>query len=416
MEQTYRSVVDDIYDLQRFRGTLSLDPVQELMAELGHPEHDVPAVHVAGTNGKGSTATMLARVLEESGYRTGLFTSPHLVDFRERIQVDSTCITQEQVVDRYQRVADADVDASFFECMTAMALDHFAEEDVDVAVVETGMGGRLDATNIVEPVLSVVTNVAREHTTVLGETPEQIAYEIAGIIGDAPVVSGATGGPGAVVRGVAEEADAPLHTVDDYVDVETGGMELALEVDDTRIETGLVGRYQADNIDTVLSAIDALPLDVPDTAVRDALTGITIPGRMEPVAREPLTLLDGAHNPAAVDRLPRTLDALDRERTVAVVSTMAVQEYGELLSTIEQMADTVILSEAEIDRAADPADLAACIDAVDCEVVRSIPAALAAARDIAEPDDTVLVTGSLYFVGDVKNELGHGPGFIGDGT
>ncbi|MFB6294443.1 MAG: folylpolyglutamate synthase/dihydrofolate synthase family protein, partial [Candidatus Nanohaloarchaea archaeon] len=259
MEQAYRSVVDSIYDLQRFRGSLSLDPVEDLMGELGHPEGEVPVVHVAGTNGKGSTATMLARVLEAAGYRTGLFTSPHLVDFRERIQVDGEHIPQEQVVERYRAVAEADVDASFFEAMTAMALDHFAQQDVDIAVVETGMGGRLDATNVVDPLLSVVTNVAREHTTVLGETPEQIAYEIAGVVKEAPVVSGATGRPGEVVAAVAAENGAPLHPVNDRVAVvDDDRMALTVAVDGRQVETGLVGRYQVDNIDTVLAAVDTL--------------------------------------------------------------------------------------------------------------------------------------------------------------
>ncbi|MFB6294444.1 MAG: glutamate ligase domain-containing protein, partial [Candidatus Nanohaloarchaea archaeon] len=154
---------------------------------------------------------------------------------------------------------------------------------------------------------------------------------------------------------------------------------------------------------------------VSDQAVYTALSDAAVPGRMEPVSHDPLVLLDGAHNPAAVDRLPQTLDALDRERTIAVVSTMADKEYGKMLSTIETFADAVILSEAEIDRAADPDELAACIDAVDCEVVLSIPDALSTAHGIADEDDAVQVTGSLYFVGDVKKELASAPDVSGDG-
>ncbi|MDY6769093.1 MAG: bifunctional folylpolyglutamate synthase/dihydrofolate synthase, partial [Candidatus Nanohaloarchaea archaeon] len=147
MAQRYQHVVEEIYRLKRFRGSLSLEPVQELMTGLDHPEHAFPAVHVAGTNGKGSTATMIARVLEAAGYTTGLYTSPHLVDVTERIQVDGDPIDEAAVVDSYHRIADIDVEASFFEAMTGIAFDHFREQDVDVAVVETGMGGRLDATN-----------------------------------------------------------------------------------------------------------------------------------------------------------------------------------------------------------------------------------------------------------------------------
>ncbi|MDY6766273.1 MAG: cyanophycin synthetase, partial [Candidatus Nanohaloarchaea archaeon] len=283
---------------------------------------------------------------------------------------------------------------------------------VDVAVVETGMGGRLDATNIVDPMLSVITNVAREHTTVLGETPEQIAYEIAGIIDTAPVVSGATGEPSDVIDAVAEAAEVPVNEVPGRASiVHDDRQALTLAIDGTPVETGLLGRYQVDNVDTVLEAVETIPLPVPDAAVRDALGGVQIPGRMEPVADAPLVLLDGAHNPAAVDRLPATLDRIDCDTVVAVVSIMADKEYGEMLSTIDGFADDIILSEAGIDRAADPADLAAALDA-EPVVESSIPAALRAAADTAAPRDAVLVTGSLYFVGDVKETIEQRPEII----
>ncbi len=259
-----------------------------------------------------------------------------------------------------------------------------------------------------EPELSVVTNVAREHTKWLGETPEQIAHEIGGIIREGtPAVSGAGGDPAAVIEAIAEKEDAPLTQVEQRaIPVDDGSRTLTLDWDGTRIDTDLLGRYQLDNINAVLTAVDAMERPVGDEAVRSALEEVRLPGRMEAVSSEPLVLLDGAHNPAAVRRLPATLSHLDGGKTIAVVSIMADKNYDEMLSTVESFADLVILSEAGIDRAADPEELASCIENVDREVVPSIPDALDTAFEVAAPDDTVLVTGSLYFVGDVKKVTG----------
>ncbi|MFB6167118.1 MAG: folylpolyglutamate synthase/dihydrofolate synthase family protein, partial [Candidatus Nanohaloarchaea archaeon] len=200
----YDEVVDRIYDLEKFRGDIALDPIRKAVARMGDPQEDFASVHVAGTNGKGSTATILASVLQEAGYTTGLFTSPHLVDFRERMRVDGEKITKDEVVERFSSVESTDVELSFFEAMTAMAFDHFSREDVDVAVVETGMGGEVDATNVIQPEASVITNVAREHTKWLGESREEIAGKLAGVVKEGtPVVSGAEGDARKVIREAA---------------------------------------------------------------------------------------------------------------------------------------------------------------------------------------------------------------------
>lgn len=409
MESRYSEVVDEIYELEKFRGKISLEPIQQLSSELGDPQEEFEAVHVAGTNGKGSTATMLAAALEAAGYRTGLFTSPHLTDFRERIQINGENISARAVIDHYRRIADTDVDISFFECMTAIAFQHFAQEEVDIAVIETGMGGRVDATNVVEPEVSVITNVAKEHTRWLGETPEQIAYEIAGIIEEnVPVVSGVDGSPGEVVEAVADERGADLVPVEDRV-TPLSAVPLVLEWDGETIETCVAGRYQAENVNTVLAALDELEREVPSEAVRTMLASVEMPGRMESMRKDPLLLLDGAHNPAAVAKLRETLSAVDSGKTVVVTSIMADKDYPAMLSTIEEIADLVILSEAEIDRAARPDELASHVDAVDSETIPSIPEALETAMRVAGKEGTVLVTGSLYFVGDVKKVMGTTP-------
>lgn len=397
MPDTFADTVDVLYGLPKFRDDISLDPIRDCLAALDHPHRAFPAVHVAGTNGKGSTATLLADALSNAGYTTGLFTSPHLVDPRERIRIDGEKIPRDVLVDNAARVLDTGADVSFFEAMTAVAFLQFADRDVDIAVVETGMGGRHDATNVVEPEASIITNVAREHTRWLGDTRAEIARDLAGIIRDAPVVTGATGDAGDVIERAARDRGAPLRHVEPRATLAADGFELTLDIDGDRVDTRLAGTFQVDNVDTVLTTIDVLPRDVPRDAVHEALRTTRLPGRMDVVARNPLTVLDGAHNPAAMERLAETFDAVDGPVTAAV-SIMADKEYERMLSTLGSFVDHMVLSAAGIDRAADPEALAGAAPASH-EIVRDPSDALARARE--HMDGTALATGSLYFVGDI---------------
>ncbi len=402
---SYQDVVDEIYDLRTFRGKMSLDPITALMDAQGNPEADFPAIHITGTNGKGSTATILAAMLEEAGYTTGLFTSPHLVDFRERVRVDGEKISEDAVADLGRTVLDHDIDISYFEAMTGLAFTHFSASDVDIAVVETGMGGAVDATNVVEPEATVITNVAADHTAWLGETPEQIAYEKAGILErDVPLVTGAAGTPRDVIDRVAADQGAPVYDIHPVADPVTAHPQLDLRIEGERVTTALRGDYQVDNINTALTVRDVIDRDVPLDAVRRALATVTVPGRMERVDGTPF-LLDGAHNPAAMDRLTASLPR-DGD-VVAVVSIMADKDYPLMLDMLRDAADIIICTEAAIDRAADPHELAACLPDASCLVVPDIHEALDTARAVAAGDDTVLVTGSLYFVGDATRVLQH---------
>lgn len=406
MSSAYRDVLETIHDLRAFRGKMSLQPIRDLMAEQGDPHQDFPAIHIAGTNGKGSTATILAAILEEAGYTTGLFTSPHLVAFPERIRVDGEPIPEDAVASHGSAVLSHDIDISYFEAMTGIAFTHFAAEDVDVAVVETGMGGAVDATNVVEPEATVITNVSADHTRWLGETPEQIAYEKAGIAKrGVPLVTGATGEPRAVIDRVAARESAPVHPVRPLAEPVATAPQLDLRVAGTTITTALRGRYQVDNVNTALTILDVVDRDVPADAVRRALATVTVPGRMEQVDGTPF-LLDGAHNPAAMDRLVEAIGERPGD-TIAVVSIMDDKDWPRMLSALEQEAEVIICSRAGLDRAADPDELAAHVTDAETVVVPDIPEALDLADAIAADTDTALVTGSLYFVGDVKRVLQH---------
>lgn len=402
------TVIEEIYRLERFKGRITVDPIRDVMDALDNPQDEFAAIHIAGTNGKGSTAHILSRILQEAGYTVGTYTNPHLTDIRDRITVDGEQITYSEIEDHYDRIAAQNVDLSFFECTTAMAFCQFAAEDVDIAVVETGLGGRLDATNILDPTLAVITNVAKDHTNMLGETPEQIAHEKAGIIKEqTPVVSGAAGSPQTVIERIATQQNAPLHTVDSRAAlIEAGSDMLALDIDGEQYETPLLAEYQVDNINTALTAVDCLDtFTVTDDAVRNALETVQVPGRMEKIADQPLVVLDGAHNPAGMERAVETFDRIRQGKTIAVVSIMDDKPYDTMLATLEDCVDLILVTEAAIDRAADPADLAASIAETDCEIIQDRTDAVVTALEIADADDTVLFTGSLYFVGDIKQTV-----------
>ncbi len=409
---TSEDVVSQIYDLQKFTGRMSLEPITTVMDALGEPHQSFPAVHIAGTNGKGSTATMIAQVLEAAGYRVGIYTSPHLTDFRERIRVNGEPISMDQVERYYTEITAAaeDTEITFFECITALAFMHFAREEVDIAVIETGLGGRLDATNILDPALTVITNVARDHTNYLGETPEQIAYEKAGIImEETPVVSGAEGEPADVVEAVAEQKAAEVVPVDDSVSHEehtTDGLSVSLA--DTTVETDLLGTYQVENMNVAVTACRQLAdagFDISTDDMVDGLSTVELEGRMECVAEHPLILFEGAHNPAGMEAAAETINDLQQGRTITVTSIMGDKDYEAMMERIESFSDLIILSEAVIDRAADPEDLAECVDSTDYEIEPSIRRILEKALELADDDDTIVFTGSLYFIGDVKRTL-----------
>lgn len=409
---TSEDAVSQIDNLQKFAGRMSLEPITAVMDALGDPQRTFPAIHIAGTNGKGSTATMIAAILEEAGYRVGVYTSPHLTDFRERIRVNGEPISLDRIRSYYIEVAAAaeETDLTFFECITALAFMHFAREDVDIAVIETGLGGRLDATNIIDPELAVITNVARDPTNYLGETPEQVAYENAGIITEGtPVVSGVEGDPADVVEAVAEQRAAEIISVQETVSCEDHSTDgLAVSIADDTMEADLLGTYQVDNMNVAVTAcrtLDEGDFDVSTEDIVDGLRSVKLEGRMECIAERPLVLFEGAHNPAGIQAAADTITDLKKGRTITVTSIMGGKDYEAMMQEIESFSDLIILSEAGIDRAANPEDLAACINATDYEVEPSIRRVLEKTLQMADDNDTIVFTGSLYFVGDVKQTL-----------
>jgi dihydrofolate synthase/folylpolyglutamate synthase len=400
-----------LYRLQAQAGIeLKLERVARAAAALGHPERAVAAVHVAGTNGKGSTVSMLAAMLRAGGHRVGVFTSPHLVSFRERIVVDGTPISEEEVVDGFaqlRRVLDPALGLTSFEFMTLLAWRTFAAQAVDVAVLEVGLGGRLDATNVVVPVASVITNVAVDHEAYLGAELEGIAAEKAGIIkAGVPVVSGVAGPAAAVVRARARALAAPYHARGEAFDLEVGTDGALVYRSPARtigaLTLALSGSYQRANAALAVRALEVAPRFTPsDAAVRAGLAAAVWPGRLQLVQTSPLVLLDCAHNPAAVDVVVEEVRLLAAGRRVrALFGVMRDKAWHSMLQSLGGLAAEIVLTRPRQPRSAEPDELATAtpgpyrVEPDPVAAYRALVARSAAA-------DVVLVTGSIFLIGDV---------------
>ncbi len=346
----YRETVDWLFNLQFFGIKLGLDNILSMAARWGNPHRAFPVIHVAGTNGKGSTASFIAAALSASGCRTGLYTSPHLVDFSERIRVNGVPISADAVVE-YALALRPEVErlqATFFEATTLMAFKHFADCEVDVAVIETGMGGRLDATNIVVPECSVITGVSFDHTEFLGSSIEAIAFEKAGIIkSGVPVVSGAADEAAAhVIAARAMELGAPLHEERwsgqaSWEDFER--MRCDLPGFDTQVDIGLVGEHQARNAALALAALRVLQgrgfARLSDAAIRTGFRAVRrftgLRGRLHCVAAEPELVVDVGHNPEGLRVMLEAFCAVrDPRRTHAVFGVMKSKDHAAMLGEL----------------------------------------------------------------------------------
>ena len=412
--------LDWLFSLQRFGMRPGLERVRDLLAATGLPAPGTRVVLVAGTNGKGSVARLVAASLTRSGRRTGSFFSPHLERVGERARVDgeeSSAAAMEAAVAAVRPHAER-LGCTFFEVVTAAALHRFREEGADWAVMEVGMGGRFDATNALEPELSVITGVALDHQAVLGETAALIAREKAGVL--RPGVPAVTGAQGEALAVIAEEAarlGAPLAALGrDFhaavVAAGWGGTTVAVTGDlpglPLTLVSPLVGRHQARNV--ALAAAAALTLGVGAEHVRAAVAATGWPGRLERLDRDRAWVLDGAHNPEAAAALAAALDDLGGAATFLVVGVSADKDVAGVLGPLVGRARRVVATRAAASpRAAAPTDVAAAARRAGAtEEVHEAPdvaAALALARDLSRPGDLVLVAGSLFVVGEARSLL-----------
>ena len=392
----YQEALAWVYRTQRFGIKLGLDNIRRLLSELSVPEKQQRIIHVAGTNGKGSVCAMIDAVCRAQGYRTGLFTSPHLVTYRERIRVDGEMIAEENVARGLNsirtHVSDWDPHPTFFEITTALALIHFKERACEVIVLETGLGGRLDATNAVEPVVSVITPIGYDHQAWLGNSLEEIAGEKAGIIkARVPVVS-AVQEPAAekILRARAAECEAPLEIASGLY---------------TKTPLALVGAHQKQNASLALAALQSGGIAVEEEAITQGLASVDWPARFQ--FWDDRIIIDGAHNPAGAAVLAKTWrEQFGDERATIILALLRDKDVPGIWRALAPIAQRMILPPAHNERALPAPELAKIGVALSPSLSISIASSIDDAfRQAQEERERVLVTGSLHFAGEALATL-----------
>ena len=450
---SYSETIRYLYGLRKQGIKFGLDNITRLLSELNDPHKSFPSVHVAGTNGKGSTSAIIASILQTAGVRVGLFTSPHLVSFTERIKIDGVEITENEIVQLASEIKEIvsgidDFSPTFFEVVTAMALLYFEREGIDAAVIEVGMGGRLDATNIIAPEVSVITNIGYDHKEFLGNTIREIAYEKAGIIKSGIPVVTAHQEPEVreVIEKKAGEQQAELYIYGKDFSSTLKKEDMSGICFDYRNDSlvlhdlflPLSGEHQMQNASVAMKAIELLAKKSTcrfslDSFIREGLKRVRWPGRLELIHEDPPIVIDGAHNPAAAIALSRTLRNIflrKHKKIIMVLGIMDDKDISGVMKPLLPLASEIILTSASYSRAASPEKLANIAASLGFHNVRTsffLKHALGMAIRIAstakdqdstgaEQPDTlpftprplpvILVTGSFYTIGEAKEVLG----------
>ncbi len=418
----YKACLERLFRLRRFGIKLGLDVIEHILDGLGQPHRQYRCIHVAGTNGKGSVAATLSALLTAAGYKTGLYTSPHLVRFNERIAIDGRPVEDDEVIAAYEAIRSlppAMREPTFFEFATAMAFYTFARRKVDWAVIETGMGGRMDATNIILPKVAVITNISLEHRSYLGPNLAAIAREKAGIIKTkVPVVTGVKQ-PAALasIRETAERRHAPLLRLGTDFRIRRNSASDSFDFIGQRhrwrdLKPALAGPHQFTNAALALAACQVLEDEAPrlndPDVIADGLRQTRWPGRLEIVRQDPQIILDGAHNLAAARNLARYLANQPQDRPLTlVVGILDDKPYRAMLKALLPCFQKVICTRPRIERALPPERLAeAARGSIASIMIRpTVAEAVQTAIATAGAGETICVAGSLYVVGEAKEVL-----------
>lgn len=424
METPYTRSLSYIHSLLKFGTRPGLERVSALLDELGRPQDKLKFVHVAGTNGKGSFCTMMSEILKSAGYKTGLFTSPYVFDFRERIQINGEMIGKDELCEitadvkaAAEKIAERDLQPTEFEFITAVALKYFADKNCDVVVLEVGLGGRLDSTNIIKtPLLSAIMSISLDHMAVLGDTVEKIAVEKSGIIKENGVTvcfSRQDEKAEKIIRKTAEEK-GNVYIKSSPEDIKVLSCDLSgtkAVYKDMEIFIPLIGEHQVYNAQTAVDAALALndrDLNISPENIIDGISKARIPARTELFGKNPLTILDGAHNREGVEALLSNLNKFLKGRKLTVImGMMEDKEYEFAADEISKLAKTFTATLPSNPRAVSPEVLAEiaeknCSDVFICE---NPAEAYREVYEKAQKDDIILVCGSLYLAGDIRGEI-----------
>lgn len=409
-----------MYSLGRFGIKLGLSTIKSILHHLENPQDTYKCIHVAGTNGKGSIASSLASILHISGYKVGLYTSPHLVRFNERICINNKPVSNANVVASYEAVNKASCGArkpTFFELTTAMALYEFNKQKVDWAVIETGMGGRLDATNIINPVISIISNISLEHQKYLGNTIGRIAEEKGGIIKKCvPVITGVKQKNGvSALKKISNKQSAPFYRFGDAFRIRRGknGTFTYFGIDNIwrNMRSGLLGTHQVDNAALVLAACEILnknKAELSIQSIKDGLAQNNWQGRLEIASSSPFILLDGAHNLIATRCLAKYLsENLTKRKITLVTGILDDKPYAAMLACLLPLCNKAILTMPKTNRAIEPEKLYSIAKKIipDVCIIQDVGKAIKHAIKTASSDDAICIAGSLYLVGEAKEKL-----------
>lgn len=423
----YNDCLKAMYRLRRFGIKLGLSTIKKILEGLGNPQDRFKCIHVGGTNGKGSISSALASILHASGYNVGLYTSPHLVRFNERIRINKNHISDADIVEAYdtvKRVHHGTREPTFFEFATAMALYEFGKQNVDWAVIETGMGGRLDATNVIRPSLSIISNISLEHQMYLGNTIAQIAREKGGIIKKhTPVVTGVKQKHGiSTLKEIAMTKSAPFYRLGDDFKVRRtkNGAFTYIGIENVwrNMHTGLLGNYQVDNAALVLAACEILnknKVPLPFDCIKEGLAQNRWPGRLEVVSTSPFIMLDGAHNLIAARNLAKFFSNNLADRKITLIAGILNDKpYAAMLRCLLPCCNKAILTSPKIDRALPPEKLYPVAKKIlsDVKIIPDVSKAIKHAVETASYNDAICIAGSLYVVGEAKAELEKNPSFL----
>jgi len=422
LEHKYNETVSFLYSLERFGILLGLENITSLLEQLGNPQKKFPVVHVAGSNGKGSTSAFIFGILREAGYKTALYTSPHLNDFRERIRVNGSLVPKEAIIEtteKIRRIYNPER-TTFFEFTTAVAFDFLAQAKPDIAVIEVGLGGRLDATNTVEPLVTVITDISREHEDYLGVGIASVATEKAGVIKPGvPLITGAGRREARkVILETARNMSAAVKEFGKHFAAKRTGFDVftyrseKLVLDSVALT--MPGSHQMKNAALAIAVVEALRdqgYRISEANIRDGIQGTVFPGRFEILRRRPDVIIDGAHTPEGMRLLKSTFRGLyPGTKALLLLGMLLDKNYEALVDIIAPIAREVVCVPPQGTRALDPAELSALVrkKGIPASSVSNIAEGFEILVNKAKENDVILAAGSLYMIGPIRRACGIG--------